>query len=213
MPEARMDQAIDQGVGGEIKRLRSERDWSMAKLAVEADMSVSGVSMIENGKRNLTTTTLAKLARAFDVEVVDLFPKTESRSSLEPSFNDVLEGERRESVYGPWLDLANRYADRWERQLETGDFDLGRINEFVDVVGEIVPVLRELNTRELEEFPVEGSDTFGGHEALTGQAIWRILDLLQPLVNASHTKFANSDLEQLRRKRESLEQWGHAASG
>ncbi len=62
-------------VGHEVKRLREERNWSQAKLAVEADMSVSGVSMIENGRRNLTTTTLAKLARAFGVEVADLFPK------------------------------------------------------------------------------------------------------------------------------------------
>ncbi len=69
-----MEQGTDQGVGAQIKRLREEREWSMAKLAVEADMSVSGVSMIENGKRNLTTTTLAKLARAFGVEVRDLFP-------------------------------------------------------------------------------------------------------------------------------------------
>jgi transcriptional regulator with XRE-family HTH domain len=69
-----MEHNFDQGVGAEIKRLREEREWSMAKLAVEADMSVSGVSMIENGKRNLTTTTLAKLARAFGVEVRDLFP-------------------------------------------------------------------------------------------------------------------------------------------
>ena len=46
-----MEHCFDQGVGAEIKRLREEREWSMAKLAVEADMSVSGVSMIENGKR------------------------------------------------------------------------------------------------------------------------------------------------------------------
>ena len=57
---------MDQGVGHEVKRLREQRDWSQAKLAVEAEMSVSGVSMIENGQRNLTTTTLAKLANAFE---------------------------------------------------------------------------------------------------------------------------------------------------
>ncbi len=74
---------MDQGVGREIKRLREERGWSMAKLAVEADMSVSGVSMIENGKRNLTTTTLAKLARAFELEIADLFPKAQARLPLD----------------------------------------------------------------------------------------------------------------------------------
>src|SRR5215210_275965 len=76
---------MDQGVGQEIKRLREERGWSRAKLAVEADMSVSGVSMIENGQRNLTTTTLAKLARALAVEVADLFPKEQAPLPLEES--------------------------------------------------------------------------------------------------------------------------------
>jgi len=85
---------MDQGVGREVKRLREQRDWSQAKLAVEAEMSVSGVSMIENGQRNLTTTTLAKLANAFDIGIADLFPKTRS-SSPEPSFDDVLNDEQR----------------------------------------------------------------------------------------------------------------------
>ena len=67
-----MDQ--DQGVGREVKRLREGKGWSQTGLAVEAGMSVSGISMIENGHRNLSTTTLAKLAGALGVEVRDLFP-------------------------------------------------------------------------------------------------------------------------------------------
>jgi transcriptional regulator with XRE-family HTH domain len=67
-----MDQ--DQGVGREVKRLREAKGWSQTKLAAEAGMSVSGISMIENGHRNLSTITLAKLARALGVEVRDLFP-------------------------------------------------------------------------------------------------------------------------------------------
>jgi transcriptional regulator with XRE-family HTH domain len=85
---------MDQGVGREVKRLREQRDWSQAKLAVEAEMSVSGVSMIENGQRNLTTTTLGKLANAFGIGIADLFPKAQS-SSPEPSFDDVLNDEQR----------------------------------------------------------------------------------------------------------------------
>jgi transcriptional regulator with XRE-family HTH domain len=80
-----MDQ--DQGVGREVKRLREGRGWSQAKLAVEADMSVSGVSMIENGHRNLSTATLAKLAEAFGVEVRDLFPLAQA-PLLDPSDED-----------------------------------------------------------------------------------------------------------------------------
>lgn len=68
---------MDQGVGREVKRLREKRGWSRTKLAAAADMSASGVSMIESGQRNLTTTTLAKLAEALDVGVAELFPKAE----------------------------------------------------------------------------------------------------------------------------------------
>jgi transcriptional regulator with XRE-family HTH domain len=109
--EVGMDQGFDQGVGAEIKRLREEREWSMAKLAVEADMSVSGVSMIENGKRNLTTTTLAKLARAFGVEVRDLFPLGQTPL---PDFAD----ERRPPPLRTWTALVNRLAGRWEKDIE-----------------------------------------------------------------------------------------------
>ena len=64
----------DQGVGRQVKRLREAKGWSQTKLAVEAGMSVSGISMIENSHRNLSTATLAKLAQALGVEVRDLFP-------------------------------------------------------------------------------------------------------------------------------------------
>ncbi len=101
---------MDQGVGQEIKRLREERNWSQAKLAVEAEMSVSGVSMIENGQRNLTTTTLAKLARAFGVEIGDLFPKEQAPLP-------DLEDERRSSLQS-LATLVNRLAVRWEREVQ-----------------------------------------------------------------------------------------------
>ena len=65
---------MDQGVGPQVKRLREAKGWSQTRLAVESDMSVSGISMIENGHRNLSTATLAKLAQALGVEVRELFP-------------------------------------------------------------------------------------------------------------------------------------------
>lgn len=203
----------------EVRRLRQAKGWNQNELAFHADLAPSVISLLETGKREPNATTLRKLAEALEVRIPDLFEdsgsgKAQRRSSPEPTLFNGIEGERHESVYGPWLTFVDRYAERWERQLETGDFDMGRINEFIDVVGELVPVLREVNTRELEEFPVESDNSFGGREALTGRAILRILDFLQPLVNAADTKFANSDLEQLRRRREEmLKEQTRAASG
>ena len=139
-------------------------------------------------------------------------PKVES-SSLELSLFNGLESERRESVYGPWLEFVNDYADQWEERIEAGDLDLGSINEFIRVCDHLVPVLTELNALELREFPVEVSDTFGGHEAITGRAIWRLFDLLNPMAQAGGAMFADSELEQLRRRREDLGQLRQAANG
>ncbi len=107
-----MDQGFDQGVGAEIKRLREAREWSMAKLAVEADMSVSGVSMIENGKRNLTTTTLAKLARAFGVEVRDLFPLAQPPLDFDATALTTV--EEADAEIRRWRPEAKRAIERGE---------------------------------------------------------------------------------------------------
>jgi transcriptional regulator with XRE-family HTH domain len=101
-------------VGHEIKKLREERGWSQAKLAVEAGMSVSGVSMIENGKRNLSTATLEKLASALEVEVRDLFPPL-GQAPLFTGRPEENREERRREI------MANSFAqliDLWEREVE-----------------------------------------------------------------------------------------------
>jgi transcriptional regulator with XRE-family HTH domain len=84
---------MDQDIGHVVKQLRDERGWGQARLAVEAKMSVSGVSQIENGKRNLSTATLAKLADAFGVEVADLFPKAQTSLFTQPASKEVEEWE------------------------------------------------------------------------------------------------------------------------
>jgi transcriptional regulator with XRE-family HTH domain len=104
---------MDQGVGKVVKRLREERGWSQMRLAVEAKMSVSGVSLIENGHRNLSTATLAKLAEALDVEIADLFPKAEARlwsddSPVEPGGLDLWAA----AYAGLGEELARRAAEK-----------------------------------------------------------------------------------------------------
>ena len=99
----------DQRVGREVKRLREARRWSQTKLAVESDMSVSGISMIENGHRNLSTATLAKLARALDVEIGDFFPKGQTPLPDPNQWRPSLRS---------WIDFTKRTADRWEAEFE-----------------------------------------------------------------------------------------------
>jgi transcriptional regulator with XRE-family HTH domain len=62
-------------LGSEIRRLREEHGWTQNQLSVYAGVSQPTVNQIETGKRNPSTATLVKLAKALDVEVSDLFPK------------------------------------------------------------------------------------------------------------------------------------------
>ncbi len=101
-------------VGREVRRLREERGWSQAKLAAGADMAVSGISQIETGVRSPSAATLTKLARAFGVEVADLFPKAEEPLPFEA------EEQRRLHYLKPWADYVNLLANNVERLVENG---------------------------------------------------------------------------------------------
>jgi transcriptional regulator with XRE-family HTH domain len=104
-------------VGDEIKRLRKDRGWSQPQLAVKAGIAVSAVSQIENGRRSPNVSTLDKLAGAFGVEVMELFPKTERRSSLEPSLFNSLGCERQAGyeALAAWAEYLGLTLTRWEK--------------------------------------------------------------------------------------------------
>jgi len=160
-----MEQSLDQGVGGEIKRLRNERDWSMARLAVEADMSVSGVSMIENGKRNLTTTTLAKLARAFGVEVADLFPKAQTPLWLP----EPLEG--REDAFREAREGLDRFCTYWEGRSKARDITRQEFEDLGETVEGWVPMLTLAFMAERTEIISSGRRNHDPHLYETGSEI------------------------------------------
>jgi transcriptional regulator with XRE-family HTH domain len=87
----------------QLKRLRSEKGLSQAKLAALADVDPSTVNQIERGVREASPATLRKLAEALDVSIAELLddaaPKAPRRSPLEPTFNGLLEEER---LLVPW---------------------------------------------------------------------------------------------------------------
>ncbi len=108
-----------------LKELRAKRRLSQARLAARAGLDPSTVNQIERGAREASPATLRKLAEALDVSLAELLgddsPKAESRSSLEPSFNDVLEEERRFLDQArPLLRLLDREAPYWERVARSG---------------------------------------------------------------------------------------------
>src|SRR5215217_5724427 len=98
-----------------LRRLRTEKGLSQARLAARAEVDPSTVNQIERGAREASPATLRKLAAALDVGIADLLedasPKAPGRSSLEPTFND-LEGERPSVVVGGIVGLLERWHAR-----------------------------------------------------------------------------------------------------
>ena len=56
-----------------LRELRQARGLSVRGLAKEAKVSTETVYSVEHGRRQPSVRTLAKIARALDVEVKDLF--------------------------------------------------------------------------------------------------------------------------------------------
>ncbi len=106
-------------VGKEVRRLREAKGWGQTKLAAAADMAVSGVSQIENGRRNPNSATLIKLARALGVEVRDLFPLAQSPLPEPPH-------TRR---YGQIEQTARALDAAWRREVARNEFSEAEYEE------------------------------------------------------------------------------------
>jgi len=110
-------------VGGQVRLLREEKGWTQPRLSVETGLAVSGISQIENGRRNPNAATLARLAGALDVEVADLFPKAQAPLP----FEGVEQEQWRSSFMEGWTRYMSQWAQVWEpRPEEEGDALLRR---------------------------------------------------------------------------------------
>jgi transcriptional regulator with XRE-family HTH domain len=105
-------------VGEEVKRLRQAKGWTQEQLAVYAGSSQPTVNLLEAGKRNPSAATLEKLARALEVEVVDLFPKP---PTPQPSLEDAAQSEAlQEALAVLFQGLARRGQAIVEQSLRDG---------------------------------------------------------------------------------------------
>jgi transcriptional regulator with XRE-family HTH domain len=106
------------GVGEEVKRLRQAKGWTQEQLAVYAGSSQPTVNLLEAGKRNPSAFTLEKLARALEVEVVELFPKLQTP---QPSLEDAAQSEAlQEALAVLFQGLARRGQGIVEQSLREG---------------------------------------------------------------------------------------------
>jgi transcriptional regulator with XRE-family HTH domain len=83
-----------------LRRLRTERGLSQARLAARAELDPSTVNQIERGAREASPATLRKLAEALDVGLAELLEDVSPKApapSPELPFNG-LEDERHEGT-------------------------------------------------------------------------------------------------------------------
>jgi len=105
-------------VGEEVKRLRQAKGWTQEQLAVYAGSSQPTVNLLEAGKRNPSAATLEKLARALEVDVVDLFPKPQTP---QPSLEDAMQSEAlQEALAVLFQGLARRGQGIVEQSVRDG---------------------------------------------------------------------------------------------
>jgi transcriptional regulator with XRE-family HTH domain len=101
-----------------IRQLRKAKGLSQAKLAVMADMDPATLNRLEQGKGNPNIRTLERVAGALGVEVADLLGKASAPPSLEPSFNDVLDDERRIAAIKRFEENLRHFTGQWREELK-----------------------------------------------------------------------------------------------
>lgn len=63
-------------VGAAVRQLRKDRGWTLETLSEKTDISVSGLSQLENGRTTrLRRESLTRLAQAFEVAEEELDPR------------------------------------------------------------------------------------------------------------------------------------------
>jgi transcriptional regulator with XRE-family HTH domain len=186
-----------------LRRLRTEKGLSQARLAARAEVDPSTVNQIERGAREASPATLRKLAAALDVGIADLLedasPKAPGRSPLQASFNDVLGDLRRtadlyESLHAI-QEAMDKYRELWERRLAEGDFDKTAFVEGGRALKAFWPAVTAAADAEVAEMvrhEIDPEEAMAKGEAVLLPAIARFQALSERANHAYHEKFQNA---------------------
>lgn len=69
--------AANAGLGAELRALRRARGLSLSQVAEATRISASFLSLVENGRSDITIGRLVRLVEFYDVSIVDLLPSAE----------------------------------------------------------------------------------------------------------------------------------------
>ena len=78
-----MGDVVDQALGQAVRKLRTERGWSQADLALRAQMNRNYLSLIELGRNSPSVRMLMRLCAALDVRAGDVLDDVERRMTAQ----------------------------------------------------------------------------------------------------------------------------------
>jgi transcriptional regulator with XRE-family HTH domain len=101
-----------------LRVLRAERGLSLRQVEAATGVAKETLSEVERGVRHPYDTTLAKLAKCYDVPLEDLLeeptdPKAEAPTSPQPGEDT----ERRVTELERWIEHIDRRSQAWEQQV------------------------------------------------------------------------------------------------
>jgi transcriptional regulator with XRE-family HTH domain len=136
----------------QLKRLRTEKGLSQAKLAALADIDPSTVNQIERGAREASPATLRKLAQALDVSLAELLedaaPKAQAPLPLE---EEDAWRQGWQSIARCRSDLLERAAELWDVQLDKGQYDWQTLKA-IETVGFLLALNHDLDEEEMKRW-------------------------------------------------------------
>jgi transcriptional regulator with XRE-family HTH domain len=98
------DPAVLKLLGANLARARGDR--SQSEIAAKSRIDISTISDLENGRRNPSVTTLARIAAAVGVNIEDLFRSVPTAKNGAPPATDA--AEKRFSALERRLDALER---------------------------------------------------------------------------------------------------------
>jgi transcriptional regulator with XRE-family HTH domain len=96
-----------------LRRLRTERGLSQAKLAARAELDPSTVNQIERGAREASPATLRKLADALNVSIADLLEDPSPKAQAPLPLDDAPSLKELHAAAGCETDFLVRPEARW----------------------------------------------------------------------------------------------------
>jgi|GEM_PF-2173150 transcriptional regulator with XRE-family HTH domain len=188
----------------QLKRLRTEKGLSQARLAARAEVDPSTVNQIERGAREASPATLRKLAHALDVSLFELLG--DDSPKVEPSlpFEEQGDEQRRREKYLPWLEFANRYSERWYERADRGDLDESAIREWKATLQDLGKSV--LRLREEEELGWSQEKILEMEDELIMRKVGAsFMGPLTTILDAHQALLNEDELARFRRERESVE--------